>query len=145
MSELIPVINEIVKYGLEPNVVLTDGYKSLERNLVKLYSLYFEIEYEFDSTEYPDFDRTALPDIRHNISANCKDFGLYQSILDPLNLEKNDNNVIGDAIDDLIDIILDLLQVSGGWKRIVQVMGCGIFNIYFMDIPNSIFLTYFIT
>jgi hypothetical protein len=114
MAELIPVINEIVKYGLHPNLLVADRDQLLEMNLIKLYNLYFEIEYEFDSAEYPDFDRVGLSNIRHNIETNFKDFGFYQTVLDPFDLESNDNNGIGDAIDDLTDITFDLLEVK--WR-----------------------------
>ena len=46
MRELIPTINEIVKYGLHLNLTVTDKEKLLEKNLVKIYSLYFDIEYK---------------------------------------------------------------------------------------------------
>jgi hypothetical protein len=33
MKELIPTINEIVKYGLEPNLTTTDKEKELKKTL----------------------------------------------------------------------------------------------------------------
>jgi hypothetical protein len=116
MTELIPAINEIVKYGLQPglDIETTDRDRSLEKSLVKIYSLFFEISYEFDNSEYPDFDRKMFPGIRHNIETNFKEFGLYQVISDPSDLTGADNYSIGDAIDDLTDITLDLLQVK--WR-----------------------------
>ena len=52
MTELIPTINKIIKYGLQANLVETDKEKLLERNLVKIYNLYFDIEFEFDKTDW---------------------------------------------------------------------------------------------
>lgn len=64
MTELIPTINNIVKYGLDANLSITDKEKLLERDLIKIYSQYFDIDYQFDETNYEDFDNSQLPDIR---------------------------------------------------------------------------------
>ena len=114
MTDLIPTINEIVKYGLKPNLTVTDKEKLLERNLVKIYDLYFDIEYKFDETEFPNFDKSQLSDIRQNVESNFKDYGYYKTILDINNLYKLTDNAIGDAIDDLSDIIIDLLEIK--WR-----------------------------
>jgi len=114
MTELIPTINEIAKYGLQPNLTLTDKEKLLERNLVKIYDLYFDIDYKFDETNFPDFDKTKLPDIRQNVASNFKDYGFYKTILDINDIDNLTDNAIGDAIDDLADIILDILEIK--WR-----------------------------
>ncbi|TCC90218.1 DUF5063 domain-containing protein [Pedobacter frigiditerrae] len=114
MKELIPTINEIVKYGLLPNLTISDKEKLLERNLVKIYDLYFDIKYEFDETDFPDFDQSLLPDIRQNISSNFKDFGFYKTILDINDVNNLTDIALGDAMDDLSDIILDLLEIK--WR-----------------------------
>ena len=114
MTELIPTINEIVKYGLQPNLTVTDKEKFLERNLVKIYDFYFDIKYEFDETDFPDFDKSHLPNIRQNVSSNFKDFGLYKTILDINDVNNMTDTALGDAIDDLNDIILDLLEIK--WR-----------------------------
>lgn len=79
MKDLIPTINQIVQYGIQPNLTVNNSEKLLERNLIKIYNLYFDIEFEFDETEYPDFDKSKLPNIRQNIETNFKDFGLYKT------------------------------------------------------------------
>lgn len=112
MTELIPTINEIVKYGLQPDLTETDKEKLLVRNLVKIYDLYFDIKYKFDDTDFPDFDKSQLPDIRKNVASNFKDFGLYRTILDINDITNLRENAIGDAIDDLSDIIIDLLEIK---------------------------------
>ena len=78
MTELIPTINEIVKYGLEPNLATSDKEKKLEKNLVKIYQLYFDIKYKYDETYFPEFDKTEYSDIRQKVTSNFKDFGLYK-------------------------------------------------------------------
>ncbi len=114
MKDLIPTINEIVKYGLQPNLTVTDKEKLLEKNLVKIYNLYFEIKFEFDITDYPPFDKTNLPNIRQNIETNFNDFGFYKTILDINDIDNLKDNALGDAIDDLADITIDLLEIK--WR-----------------------------
>jgi hypothetical protein len=114
MTELIPTINEIVKYGLEPNLTTTDKEKELEKNLVKIYSLYFDIEFKFDETDYPDFNKTEYADIRQNVTSNFKDFGFYKTVSDIDDIDNLKDNEIGDALDDLTDIIVDLLEIK--WR-----------------------------
>jgi hypothetical protein len=114
MTELISTINEIVKYGLQPNLTVTDKENLLERNLVKIYDLYFNIEYKFDEADYPDFDKSKLPDIRKNVESNFKDYGFYKTILDINDIANLKDSGIGDAIDDLSDIITDLLEIK--WR-----------------------------
>ncbi|REC79749.1 DUF5063 domain-containing protein [Chryseobacterium elymi] len=114
MTELIPTINEIIKYGLQPNLRVNDKEKLLEQQLVKIYKLYFDIEYRFDDASYPDFDKSQLPDIRQNVAINFKDFGFYKTILDINDINNQQDNGIGDAIEDLSDIITDLLQIK--WR-----------------------------
>lgn len=114
MTELITIINEIVKYGIQPNLTIEDKEILLEKNLIKFYSLYFDIDYEFDVTDYPDFDKSQLPDIRQNIESNFKNFGLYKTIFDVKDIDNNADYAIGDAIDDLTDISLDLMEIK--WR-----------------------------
>ena len=45
MNELINIINEITKYGLNPNLEQSDKEKNLEKSLVALYAKYFKIKY----------------------------------------------------------------------------------------------------
>ena len=59
-------------------MVETDKEKLLEKNLVKIYSLYFDIEYEYDETAFPDFDKLKFTDIRKNVESNFKNFGFYK-------------------------------------------------------------------
>ena len=114
MTELIPTINRIVKYGLQPNLTVNDKEKLLEQNLVKIYDLYFDIEYQFDEAEFPDFDKSQLPDIRKNVESNFRDYGYYKTVPNIHDIDKLRDNAIGDAIDDLSDIIVDLLEIK--WR-----------------------------
>jgi len=75
MTEPIATIDDIVKFGLQPNLSVPDRDKMLERSLIKIYSLYFDISYQFDNTDYPDFDKSYLPNIRHNVETNFQNLG----------------------------------------------------------------------
>ena len=114
MTELIPTINEVVKYGLQPDLTIAYKEKLLEKNLVKIYNLYFDIEFEFDERDFPDFDKSEYSDIRKNVESNFKDFGLYKTVIDINDLENLQENAVGCAVDDLTDIILDLLEIK--WR-----------------------------
>ncbi|MCA0237776.1 MAG: DUF5063 domain-containing protein [Bacteroidetes bacterium] len=124
MTELIPTINEIVKYGLHPNLTVTDKERLLERHLVKIYDLYFDIDYKFDETDFPDFDKSQLPDIRQNVASNFKDFGFYKTILEINDIDNLKDGAIGDAIDDLSDIIIDLLEIK--WRIEINSLADGL-------------------
>ena len=114
MKELIATINEITKYGLQPGLTIPDKEILLENNLVKIYSLFFDISYKFDETDYPDYTGTSQEDIRRNVETNFKDYGFYRTVLDINDLDNTQDLAIGDAIDDLTDIIADLLEVK--WR-----------------------------
>jgi len=114
MENLIATIDEIVKYGLIENLSISDNGSLLEKHLVKLYNQYFELSYECDDLEYPKFDSSMYENIRKNISTNFKDFGFYLTIHEIENVYEEPKYLIGDAIDDLSDIILDLLEVR--WR-----------------------------
>lgn len=114
MTELIPTINEITKYGLEPNLPETHKEKLLERNLVKIFDLYFEISYDIDDTEFKDFDKSICSEVRPNVTSNFQSFGLYKIVMDLNDLTNLMDVGIGDAVDDLSDIIIDLLEIK--WR-----------------------------
>ena len=60
MTELVKTIDSIVKFGLNPNLSVPHRDKALERGLVNIYHLYFDISYQFDDKDYPDFADSDL-------------------------------------------------------------------------------------
>ncbi len=114
MTELISAIDEIIKYGMESNVKNENKEKSLERNLVKIYLHYFEIEDPFDSNDYPKFDKSRLPEIRKNIISNFSSFGFYKTVYNITAINDTEDLAIDDTVDDLSDIILDLTETK--WR-----------------------------
>ncbi len=131
MKELIPTINEIIKYGLEPNLPTSDHEKVLEKNLVKIYNLYFEIEYKFDETNFPEFNMAEYSEIRQNVTSNFKSFSLYKTILDINDIDNLKENTVGDALDDLTDIIRDLLEIKWRIERNSLADGLWFFELIF--------------
>ena len=114
MTELISTIDNIVKFGLQPNIPVADNCKVLERNLVTIYTLYFDIRYQFDGRDYSDFSIPNFPNIRQNVESNFPEFGFYKTVLDNDDIENLKECGVGDAIDDLTDIINDLLEIM--WR-----------------------------
>ena len=114
MSELRKLIDQITEFGTNPNVELTDKIITLKKLLIGLYYEFLNVDFEFDETEYdeePDFDYNQ---IKENVKSNFPDFGWYSNVLDLNKLEPNVEIGIGDALDDLTDIIQDLMVVK--WK-----------------------------
>ncbi|WP_420402054.1 DUF5063 domain-containing protein [Flagellimonas sp.] len=114
MSELRKLIDQITEFGINPKVELAEKIDVLRELLVGIYSEYLKVEFEFDQTDYddePDFDYHEL---KENVTSNFPDFGWYIMVLDLNKMEPNVEIGIGDAIDDLTDIIKDLLVVK--WK-----------------------------
>ena len=114
MGNLKNIINQITEFGINPNVELTDKIETLKKLLIELYSEFLKVEFEFDEKEYdkePNFDYN---EIKENVKSNFPDFGWYSMVLDLNKMEPNVEIGIGDALDDLTDIIKDLLVVK--WK-----------------------------
>ena len=130
MRELIPTINEIVKYGLQPNIAEVEKERTLSRNLVKIYDLSFDIDYVFDETDYREFETEKLPSLRFNVSSNFKGFGFYKMAVNIKDLQRP-NNAYGNAIDDLCDIIKDLLEVKWRIENNSVADGLWFFNFIF--------------
>lgn len=115
MKEVINVINQIIRYGLESNIPEENKQSDLEKNLINIYKLYFEHNDTFDKKEYAEFDITQSKTIQENIKSNFPEFGLYNTILNLSNFTYNEENqLVGDATDDLNDIINDLREVK--WR-----------------------------
>jgi len=114
ITEIIPTIDDVVKFGLQSNLNVPDRDALLEKSLIKIYFLYFGVSYVFDETRYPEFNKSKLPNIRKNIESNFSEYGLYKTVLDINDLYNLKDNGIGDSIDDLVDITLDLLEIK--WR-----------------------------
>lgn len=132
-KQLIQTINQIVKFGLEQNIEINKDERNLllEKSLISIYSLYFEIQYEYDNSDFEEYDGIKYVDIRKNIESNFPDFGYYTIALDLMDINNKDNMALGDAIDDLSDIILDLLQIKWRMENNSQNNGLWYFELIF--------------
>ena len=115
MNDIIEIINAITKYGVASKLEIKDKETDLEKNLVKIYSKFFEIKYEYDYKDYPDFSKDSLSNILENVKNNFPDFGFYHEVLNIHEPNKDAENAIGNAIDELSDIIFDLLEIK--WRK----------------------------
>jgi len=107
------IINNVTKYGLQSNIC--EKEKDLEHHLIQIYNSYFQYGYDFDENEYSKFDNSNHQNIQENIKSNFPEFGFYNVILNPFDIvDSKMEIVLCDAIDDLNDIILDLLEVK--WR-----------------------------
>ncbi len=133
MEGFIELINEITKFGLNPNINLSDKERDLERHLIKLYQFYFDIEFEQEYLDYPDFNISTLPNIRENIGLNFPDFGFYHSALNMTEDDKEPEWGLGDAVDDLLDITTDLLKIKWRIENNSLVDGLWFFDFTFTN------------
>lgn len=103
----------------------------LEVSLVEIYNFYFEVESVFDATDYPYFDNSMPPDIKANLISNIPKFGWYKTVSDITNFDNKDDILTGDAIDDLSDIIIDLLETKWRIENNSYNDGIWLFNLDF--------------
>lgn len=114
MSQLKTLIDRLTEFGVNPDVDTTDKVKTLKKLLVEIYAEYLNIEPDFDKENYgeePNFEYDA---VRENVKLNFPDFDWYSTILDQNKMVPDVEVGIGDAVDDLTDIIKDLLVVK--WR-----------------------------
>ncbi len=114
MRELKKLIDGITEFGINPQVVLEDKTEILKKQLVGLYSEFMNTKFEFDQTDYDDEPNFDYKQILKNVKSNFPSFGWYSTIIDITQVEPNVKTGIGDALDDLTDIIKDLLAVK--WR-----------------------------
>ena len=131
MEKLVQAINEIIKYGLNPKVQIKNKEQDLERHLVKLYQLSFEIEYNFDERKFQDFNKSTLPNIRENVAKNFPEFRWYHTILNSPEIMQKAKLATGDAIDDLADIIQDLIEIKWRFENNSEANGWWFFEFIF--------------
>ena len=99
---------------MNPNLEHSDKEKDLEKYLVEFYVQYFYIKYVFDEKDYEDYEYVGQNKIRENVISNFQSFGLYHNLSELNKIENEADLVVGDAVDDLTDIILDLLEIK--WR-----------------------------
>jgi len=114
LSKLKKLIDQITEFGINPKVELTNKTDVLKKLLVGIYLEFLNVEFEFDETDYDEEPGYDYNEINQNVKSNFPDFDWYSMILDSNKLEPNIEIGIGDELDDLTDIIMDLLEVK--WR-----------------------------
>lgn len=129
-DELLTHINNIIPFGLQPGIQLTNRNELVEKCLVNIYRIYLDTHSHSDERDYPEFDSSVLQHTRQNVTANFKDFGFYKTILDINDFTNLQDVATGDAIDDLTDIINDLLEVK--WRLQHNSIADGLWHFTFI-------------
>ncbi len=116
MKELIRTINNIAKYGLKPDLNVKNKETELEKDLLKIYYLYFKLDYEYEDQigQYPPFEDVPIPAITLNVKSNFRDFRKYNVFTHVNDWKKFRMDVIGDPSLDLSCIIYYLLEIK--WR-----------------------------
>ncbi|WP_299899283.1 DUF5063 domain-containing protein [uncultured Aquimarina sp.] len=118
MHHLISIIEPIIQWGTTPKLNIPNGELTLKQALISLYQEYLAIagKTPVDEKDYPDPPDFNFEKISNTIRSNFPKLGFYQMILDPFEMTKPDTG-LGDANDDLSDIIKDLMEVQWRFKN----------------------------
>lgn len=114
MRTLLNQIDQLSEFGKNPNVQFENRVLELKKILIHIYSEYLNLRWAFDENEYPEAPDFDYKEIRRNLLGNFPNFGPYHVAYDCHLIEKDADFVMGDALDDLTDIIKDMLAVK--WK-----------------------------
>ena len=112
-STLLTITGHFTKWGLPTSLSQNMGLDELRKNLAELYVFCLDIDYQVDEGNYEDSPDCDYNSIRENVMINLPDFGYYH-ILSTLNPKEEPELFMGDAVDDLADIISDLLEAK--WR-----------------------------
>ena len=114
MKRLLQLIDDISKWGTINHPKLNTNVTLLEKQLVDLYQIVLNLDLEEEEKLYPRPKKIDYKEIRQKVSHNFPSFGFYHSVLNPLNIIEKAELGLEDAVDDLTDIILDLLEIN--WR-----------------------------
>ena len=91
--------------------------ENLLKNLDFLVIVVHDLEYEFDVNDYPENPNIKYEYIATIINNRFPNLGYYNSVLDISEKLTETEVAIGDATDDLTDIIIDLKNVLWCYKH----------------------------
>jgi len=103
-------IVEFIQYSLEIDRVEEDLNQLIIR-LDKLALLASHVEYQFDDADYPESPGNDYTEVREKIKIRFPALGHYNTAAEVSVKIGNSTLLIGDAIDDLVDILCDLKEV----------------------------------
>ena len=84
----------------------------LIRKLDELPILVDSIPYEFDENDYPSAPHSEHREIRSRVESKFPELGVYHSASYDEDLNSNETVVVGDAVDDITDIVGDLIEIE---------------------------------
>ena len=114
MNELNRIIDNLTSFGTKPNSCKAENLCNLKVLLIDLYRLFLHVSHDFDSEDYPNSPEINYNTIRKNVTLNFPELGYYHSITESYKVSKEPIIIKGDAVDDLTDIIIDVLDVR--WR-----------------------------
>ncbi|WP_298312625.1 DUF5063 domain-containing protein [uncultured Aquimarina sp.] len=122
MNTLLGIIEPIIQWGATPKLPIKNKELVLKKSLISLYQEYLALEgnVPVDEEEYPEAPEFNFEKISNTIRSNFPKLGFYQTVLDPFDMIKPDNG-LGDANDDLSDIIKDLMEVQWRFQNTSEV------------------------
>ncbi len=113
LDRLKKIIDDIVVFGIQEKPNTSKSEVEIIKLLIDLYSEYLKIENTIVGSEVnyndPNFDYNAIQKI---VAKNFSNYGWYHSITNSHILLENPDVATGDAIDDLTDIIMDMMEVK---------------------------------
>lgn len=116
ITELEKLTEEILLWGKTVSTNVDDNPLQLEMQLVKLYNLYFilpDLSDEKDYSDPPPFPISLIEIIK----LNFPNFGYYNVCMNPKGPLTQYENGIGDAIDDIRDILRELWDIDYYFKN----------------------------
>ena len=114
IKKLIDDFVEFIDAGSKRSI---DREKSLMLLLDSLGLSQAYINYNFDEKDYPDPPTENEKIIRERISKNFSDFGYYNYADDIEDKVAETDTIVGDAIDDLVDIYKEISEVRWRWEN----------------------------
>jgi hypothetical protein len=73
--------------------------------------------YQFDEKDYPEAPKSAVGHILASVKKRFPNYGYYNSAEDLINNPGKGATIVGDAIDDITDIALDLYETKWRWEN----------------------------
>ena len=105
-------INEFTDFALD-GTHQENSLQDLIKKLDELPFLLYSSEFEFDEKDYPDPPEIEYQKIRKQIELKFPELGYYKiPEFDEYSLESTGELIVGDAIDDVTDIVIDLLEIE---------------------------------
>jgi hypothetical protein len=114
-------MSQLVPEGLVPAAVADflgyvrsgdANYRNLYGLLTKLelYTLRIDLDSGFDINPEVEYARLDYNDLRKELSKSFKDLSYYHSVLNLLKVHEKPDQAMGDAMDDLCDIVMDVTE-----------------------------------